>query len=70
MSAAKPACAAPVTILLNGRAVKACTLLAVQADGADVTTIEVERWARKRRKLDALREWRATSSASSVAKDR
>jgi len=28
------------TILLNGRAVKACTLLAVQADGADVTTIE------------------------------
>ena len=28
------------TILLDGRAVKACTLLAVQADGADVTTIE------------------------------
>ncbi len=28
------------TILLNGRAVKACTLLAVQADGADLTTIE------------------------------
>ena len=28
------------TILLNGRAVKACTLLAVQADGSDVTTIE------------------------------
>jgi len=28
------------TILLNGRAVKACTLLAVQADGADITTIE------------------------------
>jgi carbon-monoxide dehydrogenase small subunit len=28
------------TILLNGRAVKSCTLLAVQADGAEVTTIE------------------------------
>ncbi len=28
------------TILLNGRAVKACTLLAVQTDGSDVTTIE------------------------------
>jgi carbon-monoxide dehydrogenase small subunit len=28
------------TILLNGRAVKACTLLAVQVDGAEVTTIE------------------------------
>ena len=30
----------------------------------------VERWARERGKLDALREWRATRSASSVAKDR
>ena len=28
------------TVLLNGRAVKSCTMLAVQADGADVTTIE------------------------------
>jgi carbon-monoxide dehydrogenase small subunit len=28
------------TIHLNGRAVKACTILAVQANGADVTTIE------------------------------
>ena len=28
------------TILVNGRAVKSCTMLAVQADGADVTTIE------------------------------
>ena len=28
------------TIHLNGRAVKSCTLLAVQAAGADVTTIE------------------------------
>lgn len=28
------------TILLNGRAVKSCTILAVQADGADITTIE------------------------------
>jgi carbon-monoxide dehydrogenase small subunit len=27
-------------VLLNGRAVKACTLLAVQADGAEVKTIE------------------------------
>ena len=28
------------TVLLDGRAVKACTVLAVQADGAEVTTIE------------------------------
>lgn len=28
------------TILIDGKAVKACTLLAVQADGADITTIE------------------------------
>jgi carbon-monoxide dehydrogenase small subunit len=28
------------TVLLNGQAVKACTLLAVQAEGASVTTIE------------------------------
>jgi len=29
------------TILLNGEAVKSCTLFAVQADGLEVTTIEV-----------------------------
>ena len=28
------------TVLLNGAAVKSCTLFAVQADGAEVTTIE------------------------------
>ena len=28
------------TIQLNGRAVKSCTILAVQADGAEITTIE------------------------------
>jgi len=28
------------TVLLDGRAVKSCTLLAVQAEGANVTTIE------------------------------
>ena len=28
------------TVLLNGRAVKSCTVLAVQADGATVTTVE------------------------------
>src|SRR5881409_403825 len=28
------------TVHLNGRAVKSCTVLAVQADGAQVTTIE------------------------------
>lgn len=28
------------TVLLNGEAVKSCTLLAVQADGAEITTIE------------------------------
>ncbi len=30
----------------------------------------VERWARERGKLDALRQWRAPRSARSVAKDR
>ena len=28
------------TVLLNGNAVKSCTVLAVQADGGDVTTVE------------------------------
>jgi aerobic carbon-monoxide dehydrogenase small subunit len=28
------------TVLLNGKAAKSCTVLAVQADGAEVTTIE------------------------------
>ena len=28
------------TVLMNGQAVKACTVLAVQADGAEITTIE------------------------------
>jgi carbon-monoxide dehydrogenase small subunit len=28
------------TVLLNGRSVKSCTVLAVQADGGEVTTIE------------------------------
>ncbi len=28
------------TVLMDGKAVKSCTVLAVQADGADVTTIE------------------------------
>ncbi len=28
------------TVVLNGRAVKACTVLAVQADGGQVTTVE------------------------------
>jgi len=28
------------TVLVNGRAVKSCTMLAVQADGMEVTTIE------------------------------
>jgi carbon-monoxide dehydrogenase small subunit len=28
------------TVLMDGKAVKACTILAVQADGAEVTTIE------------------------------
>ena len=28
------------TLLLNGESVKSCTVLAVQADGADITTIE------------------------------
>jgi len=28
------------TVLLNGQAVKSCTLFAVQADGAEITTVE------------------------------
>jgi aerobic carbon-monoxide dehydrogenase small subunit len=28
------------TVLLNGKAVKSCTMLAAQADGAEITTIE------------------------------
>ncbi len=33
------------TVLLDGKAVKSCTLLAVQADGSEVTTIEGLAWA-------------------------
>ena len=40
MSAATPASAAPARCILNGRAVKSCTILAVQANGAEVKTIE------------------------------
>jgi carbon-monoxide dehydrogenase small subunit len=28
------------TVLMNGRAVKSCTILAVQAEGAEITTVE------------------------------
>jgi carbon-monoxide dehydrogenase small subunit len=28
------------TVLMDGKAVKSCTILAVQADGADITTVE------------------------------
>lgn len=28
------------TVLLNGRAIKSCTMLAIQAEGTDITTIE------------------------------
>ena len=28
------------TVLLNGKSVKSCTILAVQADGAEITTVE------------------------------
>lgn len=28
------------TVLVNGKAVKSCTMLAAQADGADITTVE------------------------------
>src|SRR5881227_3540807 len=28
------------TVLLNGAAVKSCTMFAVQADGSDITTVE------------------------------
>jgi aerobic-type carbon monoxide dehydrogenase small subunit (CoxS/CutS family) len=39
-------------VLVNGRPVKSCTLLAVQADGADVTTVE----GLAGREIDALRD--------------
>ena len=41
------------TVLLDGRAVKSCTVLAVQADGGEVTTIE---GLAKDGKLHALQE--------------
>ena len=40
MSAATPASAAPASSMSTASAVKSCTMLAVQADGATVTTIE------------------------------
>ncbi|MFY9551434.1 MAG: (2Fe-2S)-binding protein [Thermoanaerobaculia bacterium] len=41
------------TVLMNGKAVKSCTVLAVQADGAKVTTIE---GLKKNGKLHPLQE--------------
>ena len=41
------------TVLLNGKNVKSCTVLAVQADGREVTTVE---GLEKDGKLDALQE--------------
>src|SRR5207249_11364252 len=35
----KPYCGAS-TVLMNGAAVKSCTIFAVQADGAEITTVE------------------------------
>jgi aerobic carbon-monoxide dehydrogenase small subunit len=41
------------TVLLNGRNIKSCTVLAVQADGAEVTTVE---GLEKDGKLDPVQE--------------
>ena len=40
MWAARPALCGACSVMLNGDAVKSCTVLAVQADGAEITTIE------------------------------
>src|SRR5258707_12323242 len=42
------------TILLNGIAVKSCTILAVQADGADIKTIEA--YAEPNGKLNPIQQ--------------
>lgn len=44
------------TVLLNGKAVKSCTLLAVQADGAEITTIEGLGGGRERKGLHPVQE--------------
>jgi len=41
------------TVLLNGRNIKSCTVLAVQADGGEITTVE---GLEKDGKLDAVQE--------------
>ena len=53
------------TVHLDGESVKSCTLLAVQADGAEVTTIEG--LAAGRRRCTRCRRASGPSTASSAA---
>lgn len=51
------------TVLVNGKSVKSCTMLAVQADGAEITTIE---GLAKDGELDPTQEGFGKNTACSV----
>jgi len=55
------------TVLIDGKAVKSCTVLTVQADGAQITTIE---GLARDGKLHPLQDgfWRSTASNAGTAR--
>ena len=56
------------TVHVDGRAVKSCTMLAVQADGASVTTIEGHGRATARSTRSRTRSGRSTASSAASAR--
>ena len=55
------------TLHLNGEAVKSCTVLAVQADGGDILTIEGLADATARCTRCSRRSWRTTACSAATA---
>ena len=56
------------TVHLNGEAVKSCTVLAAQADGAEVTTIEGLLGRRRRCTRSRRPSWTSTASSAASAR--
>ncbi len=56
------------TLHLDGESVKSCTVLAVQADGADITTIEGPGHRRRSCTRCSRRSWRTTACSAGTAR--
>ena len=56
------------TVHIDGESVKSCTVLAVQADGADITTIEGLADATARCTRCSRRSWRTTACSAATAR--